>query len=225
MAESVLKNIRDDIRTDKFVTKGAWGLQLELSRLEVPTTLEQCLLRIRVIQRHVLVELDARLRWLSNQWKSRVFDAKQRRKIHTVQDLMGAFVEKPEDADLLFHAGIPLWLVRTSADCPNPRVDKLADVICEDHYQKIRLHTGFLLDCADAEPSSDIVYIGLANKTEQCSAMARYMQLQFLIPTLFGLPEPSPRGSLDRGTQWRGTGISERVVAQGSTGTSNCAYL
>ncbi|KAF9066103.1 hypothetical protein BDP27DRAFT_1424242 [Rhodocollybia butyracea] len=64
MAESVLKNIHDDARTDKFVTEGAWGLQLELSRLEVPATLEQCLLRIRIIQRHVL-ELDARVRALT----------------------------------------------------------------------------------------------------------------------------------------------------------------
>ncbi|KAF9021422.1 hypothetical protein BDP27DRAFT_1198633, partial [Rhodocollybia butyracea] len=102
---------------------------------------------------------------------------------------MGAFVEKVEEADLLFHAGIPLWLVRTSGDCPNPRVDKLATVIREDHSQRVKLHTGYLLNCADNEPSNDVIYIGLANKTERYSAMARYVQIQFQIPTLFGRSE------------------------------------
>ncbi|KAF9060817.1 hypothetical protein BDP27DRAFT_1236161 [Rhodocollybia butyracea] len=138
---------------------------------------------------------------------------------------MGAFVEKAEDADVLFHAGVPLWLVRALADCPNPRVDKLANVILEDPSQRIKLHTGYFLNCADEEPSNEIIYIGLANKTERYSAMARYMKSHFRTPSLFGLSEPSPKGSSDRGAQWRSTGVSEKVVAQRSTRMSNSVYF
>ncbi|KAF9075591.1 hypothetical protein BDP27DRAFT_1212498, partial [Rhodocollybia butyracea] len=132
----------------------------------------------------------------------------------------GGFVEKAEDADILFHAGIPVWLVRAAADCANARVDKVANVITEDPSQRIKLHTGYLLNCADEEPSHDLIYIGLANKTERYSAMAAYIRLQFQGPSLFGSSNPL-RVSSDRGTRWRGT---KMAMARESTCKSGSEY-
>ncbi|KAF9060823.1 hypothetical protein BDP27DRAFT_1198419, partial [Rhodocollybia butyracea] len=103
---------------------------------------------------------------------------------------VGAFVESIEDADLLFHAGIPVWIVRRVNDCPNPRVDEVVSVIRESLTRQIQLHCGYTLDCTDFTPAAQIVYIGLANKVERYIAMASYLQLQFQPVSLFGVMEP-----------------------------------
>ncbi|KAF9041865.1 hypothetical protein BDP27DRAFT_1238802, partial [Rhodocollybia butyracea] len=105
-------------------------------------------------------------------------------------DVVGAFVENLEDVDLLFHAGIPVWLVRRVRDWHNPRVDEVAPVIQEDITRRLHLYCGHTLDCTDFTPPAQIVYIGLANKVDRYVAMNCYMQSQFQTVSLFGAMEP-----------------------------------
>ncbi|KAF9077712.1 hypothetical protein BDP27DRAFT_1186571, partial [Rhodocollybia butyracea] len=106
---------------------------------------------------------------------------------------IGAFVEKTQDADILYYAGVPVWLVRLSTNCPDARVDSVGDVIQEDHQQRVKLHCGYLLNCADEQPSNQVIYVGLANKSDRYTAMAEFMDAQFQTPSLFGLPETTKR--------------------------------
>jgi hypothetical protein len=160
-----------------------------VEQLEAAASQEVTFQRVAFIQ-HKVLELDARVRWLGKTWQDKLADARARRKKHLTMDVVGAFVENLEDADLLFHAGIPVWLVRRVRDLYNPRVDEVVPVICEDLTRRIHLHCGHTLDCSDSTPPARIIYSGLANKVDRYVAMISYVQSQFQTVSLFGAMEP-----------------------------------
>ncbi|KIK69722.1 hypothetical protein GYMLUDRAFT_102403, partial [Collybiopsis luxurians FD-317 M1] len=102
---------------------------------------------------------------------------------------VGAFTEDLDILDALYYAGIPVWFVRSTSFIPNPRIDWVEDFICEDDFQRIKLHRGEVLDCTDALPAHKILFTGMVNDPDRYISMGRFLQAQFQLPLLLGSGE------------------------------------
>ncbi|KAL0564366.1 hypothetical protein V5O48_017680 [Marasmius crinis-equi] len=159
-----------------------------LDRLDCPASESQALLRFACAQRQAL-ELLAWFDWVDRYKK--LYMGKSYDRLPVVNNaIMGAFVEKLDDLDSLFHAGIPVWYVRRFSDSPDVRVDCVTHFIDNTFTQKLPLRFGGELDTSDDPACSKLViYTGMAGKPERYLHMLSYMRSLFQYPSLLGSSE------------------------------------
>ncbi|KAK7461753.1 hypothetical protein VKT23_008183 [Stygiomarasmius scandens] len=190
-SEPLLQCSREaSVSTDHYVREGRNNLGRLLDFLDVPMSCEECFLRLACLQCQSL-ELLARLNWLEifyPRLKDRDFP-------HSLEpQLMGAFVDNQNDADKLFKAGIPIWVVRSVEHLPATRIDKKVDLIDESANNLILIrNTDNCIDASDAEPPHRVIHTGLPNKRECYQVMSRYVEEQYSFCALgtFGAPSSS----------------------------------
>ncbi|KIK55219.1 hypothetical protein GYMLUDRAFT_248823 [Collybiopsis luxurians FD-317 M1] len=174
VASLALSEISPD-HTDGFLKEAASSLDQQVEFLAQGGTKKVLFARAAIIRR-LSLEINARVCWLSAKWQQRFSDAKYRKKAQ-VANVMGAFTENLEEADLLFHMGIPVWRV-TQKDRlpPMQRIDHVPPVIKEDSFGMLFCSDGFMVDCRDADPPHKIIYEGFPRKPEHYLSIASYMQ-------------------------------------------------
>lgn len=176
---------------DSYLVDYPTHLQRCLDRLEsIPACREDVFLLFAYAQR-LLLEMVARNEWTVLH-RGRLDAARQRMKQGPVLDVIGAFTEDMNVADILFYAGIPVWYVRPAATTPDVRIDAIGRVIEVTLMNTLELLHGGNLDVSDASPAPHrILYTGLANKPERYQAMNQYFRSLFQSPLLLGAYQPS----------------------------------
>ncbi|KAK1224724.1 hypothetical protein PQX77_012356 [Marasmius sp. AFHP31] len=185
-------------REDPYVSTQSTQLRSLLERLESQWATESVtFLRFTSAQRQCL-ELLARLDWIEGYRERFMARGVEGKAVSVDQEIMGAFSDDLDVVDCLFHAGISVWYTRPIAQSLDVRVDKATTFIGVDYMKKIELHGGYKVDLAESQPSSHVIYVGLANKPKQYQAMANFVHSLFQYPSLFGSSEPRSSTSLAR---------------------------
>ncbi|KAK1234577.1 hypothetical protein PQX77_002219 [Marasmius sp. AFHP31] len=99
---------------------------------------------------------------------------------------MGAFTENKETTDALFHAGIPVWLIRPISRTPAVHIDAVGNFIEEKPDQKLHVRFGGEVDTTNVSPSHRVIYNHLPGKLERYIAMANYLHSLFQYHSFFG---------------------------------------
>ncbi|KAK1216463.1 hypothetical protein PQX77_020905 [Marasmius sp. AFHP31] len=203
-------------REDPYVSTQSTQLRSLLERLESQWATESVtFLRFTSAQRQCL-ELLARLDWIEGYRERFMARGVEGKAVSVDQEIMGAFSDDLDVVDRLFHAGIPVWYTRPIAQSLDVRVDKAATFIGVDYMQKIELHSGYKVDLAESQPSSRVIYVGLANKPERYQAMANFVHSLLQYPSLFGSSEPRSSTSLARAS------LSSSAAVPGSSRSTPC---
>ena len=98
---------------------------------------------------------------------------------------------------MLFHLGIPVWLVHPVSTTPDPCIEAVGSLISKDTHQWIQLPSGWKVDVMDVEPYHPVIFEGLVNKPECYLAMAAYLySLADAVPHVFGSVTPQNSNSM-----------------------------
>ncbi|KAG7086689.1 hypothetical protein E1B28_002627 [Marasmius oreades] len=199
LAETVVKDLPANHQEDYYMKNNLEQLRRLLDRLQLAAPKEEVFLRFRCAQRHLL-ELDARSRWVTK-YRAKFGMARELGQEHTVladENLMGAFTDNLDDLENLFQSHIPVYYVRPLSRAGEARVDRLEDFILPLADGSIQLHTGFIVDMADATPSHRVVFTGLARNPERYITMANYVSALFEYPSVLGTTQPRSSTSIQR---------------------------
>ncbi|KAG7097807.1 hypothetical protein E1B28_005126 [Marasmius oreades] len=199
LAETVVKDLPANHQEDYYMKNNLEQLRRLLDCLQLAAPKEEVFLRFRCSQRHLL-ELDARSRWVTK-YRAKFGMARELGQEHTVladENLMGAFTDNLDDLENLFQSHIPVYYVRPLSRAGEARVDRLEDFILPLADGSIQLHTGFIVDMADATPSHCVVFTGLARNPERYITMANYVSALFEYPSVLGTTQPRSSTSIQR---------------------------
>ncbi|KAK7446676.1 hypothetical protein VKT23_014371 [Stygiomarasmius scandens] len=197
LGKVVLDSLPERYEQDPYLCVGSEQLRRLLDRLQLAAPKEEILLRFRCTQRQLL-ELDARIRWVSKYQKlyeSRVHPTIEQR----VGDvpLLGAFTDDLDVLESLFQSKIPVYYIRSVSRTGDVRIDAVEQFIQERNC-KINLHSGFVVDTSDERPSHWVVFTGLARNPERYLSMANYITSLFEYPSVLGTEQPKSTTSLHR---------------------------
>ncbi|KAF8992870.1 hypothetical protein BDZ89DRAFT_1053975 [Hymenopellis radicata] len=165
------------VKDDSFIWSYDSQIRYLLGRLNLPALSEEAATVFTLLQR-IHLELTARLEWLTTYrqfW--RTSDARRR----PLANVVGALTDDLVVAQNMFHAGIPVWLVRPLHCIPPDgqtglRVDKWVDG--DALYLKDGLpsrDTGLTLTLDENDPPHPDVFTGPARSTKRFVAMGKYI--------------------------------------------------
>jgi hypothetical protein len=108
-----------------------------------------------------------------------------------VQDTIGAFVWDPNDADLLYRAAIPFWMIQPSRNIDQLRIKETSVLLGPQAF----------LELADFVPPLAPMYSGPPDTSKQYSALVKDIRQTFKVANPF--EESSPRVSSQSSTSKR----------------------
>ncbi|KIK52154.1 hypothetical protein GYMLUDRAFT_251498 [Collybiopsis luxurians FD-317 M1] len=183
----VLKEVPPDVN-DPCLSSLETNLQRLMHCLELPASKEKIFLLVSQVQ-HLLIELNARSRWVGDEWQKRLKEAAGH--IHQpLVDTVGVFTESLNDLDFLFYAGIPVWYVCLAKSMPYAHIDSRSSLLREDTSQQFVWPNGFVVDCTDSSPRHKTVYEGLSNKPNCFQKMAAYVDSLLNDPVMLFSAQP-----------------------------------
>lgn len=154
------------------------SLQRLNHRFNLPVTLQESFLLLAMAQR-VFLEYTARYNWVTT-YKLRM---SQRLVIYPREDVVGAFTDDYNIADVLFYAGIPVWHVHPIKDLPKLRIAIAREPVAITATSLIlpapnSYSPCTIVDTADADPPHPVVFKGMSTDLGRYLAMAAFLRSQ-----------------------------------------------
>ena len=170
------------VRKDERLNIYDLSLQRLLQRLTRPASRSDCFTTLFLLQRTYL-EFSAAYSWTTDF----SFRCRQRSTVWDTEHVLGAFTDDLNTADMLFHAGIPVWVVHPVEKLLTLRIDCVCEPLLAT-TTKIALTEHCSLPLIDSEPPHRVIFNGQCNDLERYKMMSHFLRSL----TLTGvLPQPS----------------------------------